>query len=279
MSRLITIAHLTLHEAVRKRILLATTACGLAFLALYAVGFHFIARNLAHQTGALAAAQRQVGLSSFTLAGLYAANFLALMSAVLLPLDTLSGEIASGVAQTLASKPVRRSEIVLGKWLAYVLVTAVYVVGLAGGVLSVAHRIGHYSPPGAVVGLPLMVFEAALLVTLSIWGGARFSTVTNGIVAFGLYGLAFIGGWVEQIGALTHNDAAQNVGTIVSLIMPTECLWQLAAHHMQPPFLAQLHITPFSPATVPSTAMVVWAAAWGVAALLSALRTFGRRAL
>jgi ABC-type transport system involved in multi-copper enzyme maturation permease subunit len=279
MNRLITVAHLTLHEALRKRILLATTLCGIAFLALYAVGFHFIAAHLPHGTGGMAAAQRQLALSSFTLAGLYAANFLALMSAVLLPVDTLSGEIASGVAQTLASKPMRRSEIVLGKWLAYVCVATAYVLALAGGVVAIAHATAGYTPPGTHVGLPLMAFEVVLLVTLSIWGGARFSTVTNGIVAFGLYGLAFLGGWVEQIGALTHNVAAQNVGTIASLIMPTECLWQLAAHHMQPPFLAQLHLTPFSPAAVPSAAMVAWAGAWGLTALLGALRTFARRPL
>ena len=46
-------------------------------------------------------------LQFFTLAGLYVANFLTIAAAVLLPVDTLSGEIASGVMQTLASKPIR----------------------------------------------------------------------------------------------------------------------------------------------------------------------------
>jgi len=279
MNGLLTIAHLTLHEAVRKRILLATSLCGLAFLVLYAIGYHFIARNMAEASGGFASAQRQLGLSAFTLAGLYAVNFLTIMSAVLLPVDTLSGEIASGVVQTLASKPIRRSDIVLGKWLAYSGVVVLYVFVLAGGVLAVARVIGHYTPPRIHLGLPLMALEGVLLVTLSIWGGVRFSTVTTGVVAFGLYGLAFIGSWVEQIGAMTHSDAAQNVGTVASLIMPTECLWQLAAHHMQPALLLQLHVTPFSPATTPSALMVCWAVGWGLTALLLALRTFARRPL
>src|SRR5258705_1440297 len=203
MPGLTTITRLTLHEALRKRILLATSLCVLAFLVLYAVGFHFIARNLAEQTGPMAAAQRRLGLCAFTLAGLYAVNFLTVMSSVLLPVDTLSGEIQSGVMQTLASKPIRRAEIVLGKWLAYVIVVAIYVLALAGGVLVVARLIGHYTPPDIHVGLPLMMLEGALLVSLSIWGGTRFSTVTNGVVAFRLYGLAFPGGWVEQVRAMT----------------------------------------------------------------------------
>ena len=279
MNGLITITWLTLHEATRKRILLATSLGGLAFLILYAIGFHFIAKDAHDQVGALANAKRQLGLSAFTLAGLYAVNFLGLISAVLLPIDTLSGEIASGVIQTVASKPVRRADIVLGKWLAYVLVLLVYVGVLADGVLLIARTIGGYSAPGVSVGLPLMMLQAVLLVSLSICGGTRFTTVTNGVVAFGLYGIAFIGNWVEQVGAWSQNIPAQNVGTIASLIMPTECLWQLAAHHMQPVFLAQLHLTPFSPASVPSPAMIGWAVCWGIAALVRAVRTFRRRAL
>src|SRR5437867_1483515 len=205
MNRLLTIVHLTLHEAMRKRILLATTLCGIAFLALYAVGYHFIAKNLPNETGAFVAGRRLLQLSAFTLAGLYAVNFLTVMSAVLIPVDTLSGEITSGVMQTLASKPIRRGEMVLGKWLAYSGVVAVYVLALAGGVLAIARVTGGYTHPHAYVGLPLMMFEGILLVSLSIWGGVRFSTVTNGIVAFGLYGIAFLGSWVEQVGAWSHN--------------------------------------------------------------------------
>ena len=279
MNSLLTITWLTLHEATRKRILLATSIGGIAFLVLYAVGFHFIAKSANGQTGAMASVERQVALTAFTLAGLYAVNFLGLISAVLLPIDTLSGEIATGVIQTVASKPIRRRDIVLGKWLAYVLVLIAYVAVLAGGILAIARVIGGHSVPGVHIGLPLMLAQVTLLVSLSIFGGTRFTTVTNGVLAFGLYGLAFIGNWIEQVGSWTHNVAAQNVGTVASLVMPTECLWQLAAHHMQPVSLAQLHVTPFSPASVPSPAMVVYACCWGLAVMAMALRSFQRRAL
>lgn len=279
MRTLITMTQLTLIEALRKRILLATAICGGAFLLLYAIGLHFIARHMADHAGPKANMEQQIGLTVFTLAGLYAVNFLTLMTAILLPIDTLSGDIASGVAQTIASKPIRRSDIVLGKWLAYSLVVFAYVGTLATGVLLIARAIGHYTPPDIHIGIPLMMFEGLLLVTLSICGGTRLSTVTNGVVAFGLYGIAFLGGWVEQIGGWTDNGAAQNVGTVASLIMPTESMWQLAAHHMQPAYLAQLHASPFSSAITPSPAMVLWAAGWGVVALAVALRSFAKRAL
>jgi ABC-type transport system involved in multi-copper enzyme maturation permease subunit len=279
MRSILVMIHLTLHEAMRRRVLLAVLVCGLGFLTLYGIGLHFIERDLARHADAMSRLQHRTMISFFILAGLYAVNFLTIMTAVLLPVDTLAGEIGSGVMQTLAAKPIRRSDIVIGKWAAHVLLVAAYLLLMAGGVLVVARVIGGVTPPGIAIGLPLMMLEGALLVTLSIAGGARFSTVTNGVVVFGLYGLAFIGSWVEQIGAHAGNQAARNVGTVASLIMPSESLWQLAAHHMQPAIMRDLHLTPFSPASVPSAAMVAWAVGYLVLALLVAIGTFRKRAL
>jgi ABC-type transport system involved in multi-copper enzyme maturation permease subunit len=201
------------------------------------------------------------------------------MTSVLLAIDTLSGEIGSGVMQTLASKPIRRVDIVLGKWLAFAGLSAAYVAVVAGGVLGVAWAVSGVVLRGIERGLPLMVLESWVLIGLVLAGGARLSTITTGVVVFGFYGIAFIGSWVEQIGTLAGNLAARNVGTAASLIMPTEALWQLAAHSMQPPIMRDLAMTPFSPASVPSPAMVMWAAGYAVLTLLLAVRWFGRRAL
>ncbi len=82
----------------------------------------------------------------------------------------------------------------------------------------------------------------AVPLTISIAGGARLGTITNGMLAFGLYGLAFIANWVEQIGTMVGNSAAQQIGTIASLIMPSEALWQMAAFRMQPAILRELAV-------------------------------------
>jgi ABC-type transport system involved in multi-copper enzyme maturation permease subunit len=275
---ILTLTHLTLHEAMRRRILLAALICGVAFLVLFGAGLHAVLGEARGHAG-VTLLERRVMLNLLTLAGLYAVNFLLVMTSVLLPVDTLSGEITSGVIQTLAAKPIRRAEIVIGKWLGHWLVMAGYLALLAGGVLAIARLEGHFTPPHVAIGLPLMLLEGTVLLTLSIAGGARLSTVTNGILAFGLYGLAFIGSWVEQIGTLTGHDAARYVGTVASLLMPTEALWQLAAYHMQPPIMRELAATPFSPASVPSAAMVIWAAAYAAVTLAIGVRAFRRRAL
>jgi len=278
MRNLVTIAHLTLHEAVRRRVLTAALIVGTAFLALFGVGMHFMLREL-NKSHDLTLIERRVMLNALTLAGLFAASRLIVITAVLLPVDTLSGEIGSGVIQTLAAKPVRRSEIVLGKWIGHWLVLLVYFVLIVGGVLAVARALGHFTPPHIERGLPLLMLEATVLLSVAIAAGTRLSTITNGMTAFGLYGFAFIGNWIEQIGTFTDNVAARNVGTVSSLIMPSESLWNLAAYQMQPTIMRELTATPFSPVAVPSVAIVWWSVGYIVVALWLGLRVFRRRAL
>ena len=123
MGTVITIAGLTLRDAQRRWLLVAGVLLGGAFVLVYATAVWFIVQHAACGPRArpcattFEALQFRGGLNMGAIVGLYVANFLTLITAVLLPIDTLSGEIASGVTQTLASKPIRRAEIVIGKWL------------------------------------------------------------------------------------------------------------------------------------------------------------------
>ena len=278
LGGLIAIVRLTLLEALRRRVFTAALIAGGAFLCLYGIGLHFIVREQL-SSATMTLIERRVTLNMLTLAGLFASNFLMIMMAVLLPVDTLSGEIASGVLQTVASRPIRRRDIVLGKWVGHWIVMTAYVALLVGGVLGVTAALTHFTPPRVERGIPLMLLEGTVLLTLSIAGGARLSTVTNGILSFGLFGLAFIGNLVEQIGTMADNAAAQQVGTIASLVMPSESLWQLAASQMQPAILRDLGDTPFSPVSVPSVAMVWWAVGYIIVVLTLGVRWFRKRPL
>jgi ABC-type transport system involved in multi-copper enzyme maturation permease subunit len=277
MNALLAVAYNTLHEAARKRVLLASLLFGTAFLVLFGTGLTLVERDFRAHGGSLM--ERRMFLNFATMAGLYAVNFLVIMTATFMPVDTLSGEIASGVMQTVAAKPLRRSSIVLGKWLAYALVVGAYMMLMAGGTLAVARVLTGFTPPGVAQALPLILLESIVLMTLSIAGGTRMSTIANGVTVFGLYGLAFLGGWFEQIGTLLENPSARYLGTIASLLMPSEALWQRAAYFLQPPLMRDLHLTPFSPASLPSPAMVAWAVGYVVAALGFALVSFRRRPL
>jgi Cu-processing system permease protein len=128
-------------------------------------------------------------------------------------------------------------------------------------------------------GAILIWLESVVLLNLTLLCSATFSTLTSGVLVLGLYALAFLGGWIEQIGALTHSSRAVDVGIIASIIMPSESLWRRAAFEMQSPVAGALGIGPFSNASVPSLAMIGYSALYLVLALVFAVRSFSTRDL
>jgi ABC-type transport system involved in multi-copper enzyme maturation permease subunit len=273
----ITVAHLTLVEARRRRIVLAGAVCALAFLVVFSVAVVFAFREMA-SNGSVSFIERQGTLTAIMLVGFMAANFLSVIFAILLPVDTLSGEIDSGVVQTLASKPVDRAQIVLGKWAGHLSLALAYLLLLCGGILLVIRLVSGLTPSGVSRAIPLMMLEITLSLTIAVAGGARFSTVTNAIAAVGFYGVAFIGGFVEQIGGFAGITSMRTIGVLVSLVSPADSMWRLAANYMQPEIMRSTGMLAFG-ASVPSLLMVWWAAGFTLLTLLYAIHAFRRRAL
>lgn len=275
------IARLTFREASRRKVLWGALLLGLVFLAVYAVGFNEIQKELSRQRSTPQANLMFTEVHSFLLmAGLYVVNFLTIIMTVLTSVDTISGEIASGTVHTLVAKPVRRWEILLGKWLGFAGMLTLYLLLMAGGVMLVAYLIADFTAPHALRGLGLMGLNILLLLSVSLLGGASLSTLANGVLVFGMYGVAFVGGWIEQFGFFLKNQAAINIGIISSLLIPIESVWKRAAYEMQSPLMNAFgSFTPFSAVSVPSTTMIVYAIFYTLVALALAIRQFQKRDL
>jgi hypothetical protein len=78
----------------------------------------------------------------------------------------------------------------------------------------------------------LMLLGAATMLSITIAGGVR-STITNGIVAFGFWRRGVHRGLIEQILACSALTA-RHVGTVVSLLSPSDSMWRRAAYELQP---------------------------------------------
>jgi ABC-type transport system involved in multi-copper enzyme maturation permease subunit len=200
--------------------------------------------------------------------------------AVLVSVTTISGEIDSHTIETLITKPVRRWEVVLGKWLAFAGLLTVYVLFLAGGLMVIVYLRAGFVFTNLGLGLAMMILQALIILSITIAGGTRLSTLANGVLAFTLYAIAFMGGWVEQIGALFRNEAAVDIGIVTSLIMPSEILWKKALTLFQPS-MASMPLTagPFAVASQPSDLMVAYGVIYMVGLLLLAMWSFSRRDL
>jgi ABC-type transport system involved in multi-copper enzyme maturation permease subunit len=277
------LSRMTFREALRRRIVLMGLVLGVLFLIVYSVGFHMIYGSMSQegvQAGAAMAriAERE-GTNLLLLMGLYAITFLAVALGALLGADTLAGEISSGTVQTLVSKPIRRSDVVFGKWLGFSGMLGLYILLMSGGtVLSVFLQAG-YVAPNLLLGVSLIFMEAVLMMTVSLACSSAMSGLATGAVVFGLYGLAFIGGWIEQFGSLLESQTAVKVGIVTSLLVPSEALWRRASFEMQTPFAVALGMSPFGTVSVPSGLMVGYAGLYLILALAAAVSIFGRRDL
>jgi Cu-processing system permease protein len=281
VSAVAILTRLTLLEVSRRRMLLVALLLGAAFLAVFNLGFHFMLPTVI--AGAPQGSAVGIGLSEFfnfvMMAGLYAVNFLLVAMGALLAADTLSGEVGSGTIQAIAVKPIRRSSIVLGKWLAFALLLASYQVLMAWGVIFSVWAQAGYLPPNPIPGLALMYLEAILIMTLTLACSSRLPGLATGGVVFGLFGIAFLGGWVEQLGAFADNATAVQVGIISSLIIPSEALWKRAAYEMTSPLVRLLGFSPFSSPSVPSDLMIAYAVVYLAICMGVALWSFQHRDL
>jgi ABC-type transport system involved in multi-copper enzyme maturation permease subunit len=251
------------------------------FLIVFGLGFHFIYVDVADSLEArLDPEEFEAPFLFLTLAGLYATNFLVIMVAVLVSVATISGEVETHTIDSLITKPIRRWEIVVGKWVGFAAIILVYVLLLPGGILLIAYLRAGVMMDNVPAGLALIYLEGLVGLTVSIVGGTRLSTLANGALAFMLYGVAFVGGWVETVGALLRNETAVDLGIIASLIMPSEILWKKASAVFEPRLAGSLEFGgPFAVGSQPSSAMIVYAVLYIVVLLSLALWIFSRRDL
>jgi len=271
------IAGVTFREAARRKILWTALLAAAAFLALFGTGMHFQVSN-PHFAKIPPLLRSQI-LSDILQIGFYAVDMLAVLMTVLTSVDSVSGEIESSTIQAIATKPIHRWQILLGKWLGFAAMVAGYVSLVFGGVVAIGYFIGGVRPHGALPGASFVYLECLLVLTLTFLFGTIFSTLTNGVIVLGMHGIAFIGGWLEQIGTVTQSERLVNLGIFSSMIMPTESIWRRASYLMQSSLARTLDLSPFATRSAPSATMMFYACAYLLAALALALYRFHQRDL
>jgi ABC-type transport system involved in multi-copper enzyme maturation permease subunit len=201
------------------------------------------------------------------------------MVSVLTSVATISGEIESHTVESLLTKPIKRWQLVLGKWLGFAAIILAYVLLMPGGILLVVYLRSGFTLSNVAAGLLLIYLEGLVAMSITIAGGTRLSTLANGALAFMLFGLAFVGGWVEQIGAFLRNEMAVNIGIVASLLMPSEVLWKKASTIMEPRTALGLDdlAGPFTVASQPSDLMIAYAVVYMAAAVGLGIFLFTRR--
>lgn len=270
-------AGITFREAARKKILWTALLAGGAFLLLFGIGLRFQVGDL--RNSSVPPFLRYQVVSAMLIIGLYTVDLLAVVMMTLTSVDAIAGEITSGTIHAIATKPLPRWQILVGKWLGFVLMAAIYVAVVFWGAVAEGYWLGGVVTQHPVQGGLLIFLECVVALSVTFLFGTWFSTLTSGVITLGLLGVAFLGGWLEQMSGFTEGSRLALVGIISSLIMPSEAIWRRAAFEMESPLSGALQFSPFADISIPSNAMVVYACVYLLIALGIAVYHFSERDL
>ncbi len=269
-------AEFTLREAVRRRVVLATAIVTLAFIGLYSVGVWFGWRDLQSEAD-LTAAMRRAVIGVMLQGGLWSLNFVSSLLAIFLAVGAISGEIAEGTMHAVAARPVRRWEIVLGKYAGYVLMLAVFIGAASAALIVVVGVITGHIGEGVWVAPFPMLLSASVLLALTMAGSSRFGSLANGVVVFTLFATALVGGVVEQMGAFLDNVVTFDIGVFTGVLLPTRVLWDMAGAQIDVGAWAAAGGGPFTSISPPSGWMILLGFVYIALMLGLAIRWFSRR--
>jgi ABC-type transport system involved in multi-copper enzyme maturation permease subunit len=277
------IAALTLREASRRRVVLALAVLTVVLLVLSGWGFS----RLAAESGADTLTSGEARLTASILLNLVMFGFslVAALGTAFLAGPTLSGETESGIALAVLARPIRRSAMLLGKWLGLVAFGSGFVVlaGLAQCLVVLATA--DYWPPQPAAALALVVAQTIVLLTLALLLSTAISPMASGVVTVGLFGTTWVAGVVGGLGESLGNEAVERVGTVSRMLLPTDGLWRGAMHAFQDPSAlvqfggSDAEAFPFLSVAPLTTTYLAWVAVWVAMVWALAVASFLRKDL
>jgi Cu-processing system permease protein len=222
-----------LRESLRRKVFLVVLILTAAFLGLYALGteqaFDIVEENDPFggpgAPGAVVDSRELTGATLFGLS-MFGTLFLGTILAAFLTLGVVRGDAERGLLQPLVVRPIGRSALLLGRFLAAAAMCAVYVIAVYGGAVGITWAIGDWAPD-RIAGPALQLAAAVAVVSaLSLLGSVFLTSTANGIAVFMLFGAGLVAGLLGQIGEVLGSETLTNVAEITSWVLPFEALYQ-----------------------------------------------------
>jgi ABC-type transport system involved in multi-copper enzyme maturation permease subunit len=157
------------------------------------------------------------------------------LGSTLVAAPSIASDIESGIALAILPRPIRRSEVLMGKWLGLAVLVTFYAA--ASGLLELLGIwLGtDYLPPNPLAAIAFVAAEGIILMTLALLLSTRLAPMTGGVIALVLFFVAWIGGIALAIGNAFDNETIKNIGTGSRLLIPTDGLWHGAIFYLEPP--------------------------------------------
>lgn len=280
------IARLTLREASRRKLLLAVVVLTVVVVALTAWAFRQLLGLECGRTPCTPAELKMIAAVLVILIT-FMYSFVFTVGAVFVTAPAIAAEVESGVALAMLPRPIRRSDVILGKWLGLGTLISGYAIATAGLEFLAVWLLIDYTPPNPLGAIAFLVGESLVMLTLALLFSTRLAPMTAGIIALVLFGLGWMGGIAQGVGVALENETVRNVGVVMNTLLPTDGLWRGALYNLEPSILIETMggagrvtaVNPFFVLTPAPFSVIAWAAAWVAIVLAAAVVSFERREL
>lgn len=276
MNPTLIIASLTIKEAVRRRLLLAFLSITVIVVGLSAWGFD----RLAH-AHSLTSGESNLALPQALILFMFMFSFVLALSASAIASPSISSELESGVLMTIVTRPIRRSEVLIGKWLGLAALLAGYAVGVCVLQFAVVRIVSGFLPPSPFLVCVYLFAEGALLLTLSMLLTTRLPAIAVGVISVAVFGAGWLAGVVGALGSALNISALRTIGQVGRFLLPTDGLWHAAIYYLQPASLIaeDSRQNPFYAQGAPAWPYLLWVFCWFLIVLIAAVASFERREL
>jgi ABC-type transport system involved in multi-copper enzyme maturation permease subunit len=228
MRSAVTVARYAIQESIRRRVFVVVLVLSVGFLALYAWGssaaFDEVNRNLDFDDSPV----RAVALAGGILLGMamFSTLFLGAVLAVFLTLNAVRGDAERGLLQAIVVRPVPRSAVLLGRFLAALAVCGTYVVVMFLASAAITRWAGDWTPDRWFSPVAGLLGAVAVLIAIALVGSVFLSGTASGIAVFMVFGAGLVGGLLGQIGRAIESRSLERASEWITWGLPFEALYQ-----------------------------------------------------
>ena len=222
---MLTIFALTMQEIMKKKAFLICFILAAIFGCLYFTALHFSYRS------GVPAEMHIMMFTQLYYMGLFLSSMMISLLTLLISVGSISSELETGTMLSIACKPIRRGSIILGKFLgaaAFLLLLsgmAFFAVCISNCLFSgISFR--QMGLANIFFAFLLYYLQPLLLLVIAFRGSISLPTLANGVLVVSFYAMGAIGGFIEQIAAITGKAALLNIGILISLISPGDTVFR-----------------------------------------------------
>jgi Cu-processing system permease protein len=283
-SALTVIAH-SVREGIRRPVFLAVLVLSVAFLALYALGAHFVFRDVRGFAGGEEGILDPKAFAGATIFGLamFATLFLGAVLSVFLTLGAVRGDAESGLLQPMVVRPIGRTTMLMARFAGAAGLSAAYVVLVYLAAWAITMATGDWSPDHLLGPALALALAVSIIAAISLLLSVLLPVTAQGIVVFMIFGAGLTAGLLAQIGNAINSDSLHSIGRAASWALPFEGLYAAGLHALISGTSGLtgvvLQLGPFGGSEAAGPGLIAWAFAYMLGVLAIAALVFSRRDL